>query len=365
MDKCIARLLVLLLFITAACGPQEQTTSPSYRQLTEAVYASGKIYPDNEYIVSTNADGVITSMLVEEGDTVQVGQTLMSIEGDIPDARLESATEAYRRARENYNTDSPVMQELRAGLEAAKTKMQNDSVQYVRYRNLLNANATSKAQYDQRKLAYELSKQEYAARQSNYRNVRNQLYLELKNAESQYKINLKDESNYNIRSNINGLVYDLYKEQGELVRRNEPVALLGDASNVYLRLLVDELDIARVKRGQEVLVKVDLYPDKIFKARVTKVYPRLITADQSFRVDAEFIEEKPEIFYGLNIEANIIVSERARVLTIPKSYLVGQDSVLVKRNGDVEKVKLKKGMENFELVEVLSGLDTNSVIVER
>jgi HlyD family secretion protein len=355
----------ILIFIAFACGPEEQITSPEYRQLTEAVYASGKILPKNEYSISANADGVITALLVQEGDTVMPGQNLMQIESDIPGARLESATETYRKARENYDANSPVMQELKAGLEAARTKAQNDSIQFMRYRNLLQANATSKAQFDQRKLAYDLSKQEYVAKQSSYKNMRNKLYLDLKNAESQYKIQAKDEANYTIKSSIKGKVFDLYKERGELVRRNELVALLGDADKVYLRLLVDELDIARVKPNQNVLVKIDLYPNKVFKARVVKVYPKLITADQSFRVDAEFVGDKPEIFYGLNVEANIVISERDKVLTIPKSYLVGQDSVLVKRKGDVEKVKITKGVENFELIEVLNGLDTSSIIVER
>jgi HlyD family secretion protein len=365
MNGCMARISTILLLLAVACGPQEQTTSPIYKQLTEAVYASGKIFPENEYNVSANADGVIISLFVEEGDTVTAGQSLMQIEKEIQDARLQNATEAYRKARDNYRSNSPIVKELEAGLDAAKAKVKNDSIQFTRYSNLLKENATSKAQYDQRKLTYELSRQEYTARQNNYKKVKDQLYLDLTNAESQYKINLKDESNYTIKSKINGRVYDLFKEQGELVRRNEPVALLGDANNMYLRLLVDELDIARVRKGQQVLVSVDLYPDKLFKAKVTKVYPKLIAADQSFRVDATFTGEKPDIFYGLNIEANIIINERDKVLTIPKAYLVGQDSVLVKADGEVKKVKLTKGVENFELVEVISGLDTNSVIVQR
>lgn len=359
------KLLCSLYLLLSACTDGPTTTQPAYRQLTEAVYASGQILPDNEYQLSANADGIIAAILVSEGDTVHKGQDLMRIESEVQDARLESAAEAYREARANYSANSPVLRELQAKLAAAKTKLQNDSINFIRYRNMLRANATSQAQFDQRELAYALSQKDYEALQSTYRHTRSQLYLALKNAESQYRINAEDKANHVLQSRIDGRVYDLYKEPGELVRRNEPVALLGEAGNVYLRLLVDELDIARVRTGQQVLVKIDLYPDQVFEARITKVYPKLIPEDQSFRVDAKFTGEKPEIFYGLNIEANIIISERDSVLTIPKSYLVGQDSVWVERGKDLEKIRIQKGVENFDLVEIRGGIDENTTIKQR
>ncbi|RIJ34037.1 efflux RND transporter periplasmic adaptor subunit [Pontibacter oryzae] len=363
--RSASKLLLYFSLLLSACGDRAPSTQPAYRQLTEAVYASGKILPDNEYQLSANADGIITAILVSEGDTVREGQELMRVKSEVQDARLESAAEAYREARENYSSNSPVLRELQAKLAAAKTKMQNDSINYIRYRNMLRANATSQAQFDQRELTYTLSKKDFEALQSTYRHTRSQLYLALKNAESQYRISAEDKANYAIASRINGRVYDLYKEPGELVRRNEPVALLGDAGNMYMRLLVDELDIARVRAGHQVLVRIDLYPDQVFEASVTKVYPRLISEDQSFRVDAKFTGEKPEIFYGLNIEANIIISERDSVLTIPKSYLVGQDSVWVERGKDLEKVRIQKGVENFDLVEIRGGIDKNTTIKQR
>ena len=44
----------------------------------------------------------------------------------------------------------------------------------------------------------------------------------------------------------------------------------------------------------------------------------------------------------MTIEANIVVSENPRVLTIPKNFLVGSDSVWIEENSDKKKIKINK-----------------------
>lgn len=65
----------------------------------------------------------------------------------------------------------------------------------------------------------------------------------------------------------------------------------------------------------------------------------------------------------MTIEGNIVVSKNPRVLTIPKNYLVGSDSVWIEENGDKKKIKITKGVENLDMVEVKSGLTEKSVLV--
>jgi len=238
-------------------------------------------------------------------------------------------------------------------------------VNYMRYKNLYDNKATSQSEYDRALLSYTTSKNDYLARKSNYGKVKNQLYIDMKNAESQYKVNAKDEDNYQLRSFINGMVYEVYKQRGETVRPNDPVALVGDMKELYMKLKVDELDINKVKVGQNVLIKVDVYKDKVFKAHITKIYPKLTKEDQTFRVDAVFDGATPEAYYGLSVEANIIISQKEKALTIPKTSLIGSDSVMVQTDKGFEKIKIQTGAEDLEYVEVVSGLNANAVIVKK
>jgi hypothetical protein len=201
------------------------------------------------------------------------------------------------------------------------------------------------------------------AREKAWLRTKNQLYVDLQNSKSNFKVNAREGDNFRIRSFEVGKLYEIYKKQGELVRKGEAVALVGDANEVYAQLAIDEADFVKVQVGQGVLVKIDVYKDKVFKAKVTKLYPKLNKADQTFRVDAEFVGEKPNAYYGMTIEANIVISQNARVLTIPKNYLIDDDSVWIEENGEKKKIKIAKGVENLDLVEVKSGLTEKTILV--
>lgn len=352
-----------LATLLVACGKKEKTIQPEYRELTEAVYASGNIYPENEYRVFANADGILQEIFAEEGDSIRAGQVLFRIDNEAQQIRTDGSNAIYSKAAENYSENSPALRELESSLASLKNKLSNDSVNYIRFKNLADKNATSQSELDRAKLAYTTSKNDYEARKNNLKKIRNQLYVELENAQVQMRSNKLDRDNYLVKSYINGLVYEVLKKRGESIRRGEPIALVGDAGKVYAKLVVDELDIARLKNGQEVLIKLDYNKNKVYTAKVVKIYPKLNREDQSFRVDAAFTGEQPPILYGLTIEANIVISNKPKTLTIPKAALMGGDSVLVKTEEGEKRIKIQTGLENLEYTEVLSGLTEKSEIV--
>jgi multidrug efflux pump subunit AcrA (membrane-fusion protein) len=351
----------LVLIGLSACNKNEPVTKPAYKMLTEAVYASGNLLPSHDYQLFTMADGYLGRRMVNEGDTVKAGQPLFLIESEIPDIRTRTARQTYRLAQSNYK---PALAELEAGMATARERMQNDSINFARYQNLLAQNATSRIDFDRASLSYQTSRNEYQSWKQRYQKARNQLRMELENARSNYEISSQDQSNFVLKSRIDGLVYEVYKEEGETVRRQEAIARLGDSKKVYLQLNVDELDINKVKTGQEALVKIATYRDQVFKAKITKVYPMLNARDQTFRVDAEFTESSfPHLYAGLTVEANIIIHQKNQALTIPKAYLIGNDSVRIQQDGAIKTIRIRKGIENMEHVEVLHGLDTSTVLV--
>ena len=349
---------------TTSCRQKEETASPAYKSLTEAVYASGNVFPKNEYKVVANADGYLQQQLVKEGDVVKGSQLLFSLESLSQDARAEADANIYRQSEANYSDNSPALAELEVALRNARTKLENDSVNYFRYKALYDQNATSKSDLERVELTYRTAKNDVAARQKAWSRTKNQLYVDLQNTRSNYRVNAREGDNYRIRSIESARVYEVYKKVGELVRKGEAIALLGNPNEVYLQLAVDETDFAKLKEGQELMIKMDAYGDKVFKAKVTKIYPKLNKVDQSFRVDADFVGDTPDAYYGLTVEANIIISQNPKALTIPKAYLVGNDSVWIEEGKEKKKIKVQKGAENFELVEIKDGLTEKSVLVK-
>lgn len=353
------------LFSFAACQEAAESTQPQRQEIIEAVYASGHLVPDEEHQLFAQTEGILEQKLVEEGSVVQAGDPLFVLGSTQQDALYEAARENYRLARLNLSKHSPVLQELRAAVEAADTKLAYDSVNYYRYKNLLLASATSQSEYDRMQLAYENSRQEYAAQQSRLQRTLNQLQQELSQARSQLAISADESGRSLIRSERSGKVYYTARQVGELVKRNELLAVLGKDNQYHLLLQVDELDIRKVAIGKEVLADLDAFPEQVFKARVSKIYPQVIPKQQSVRVEAVFTDSLPHSFSGLSAEGNIIISRKKDALVIPKEFLVGRDSVWISREGEAEKIKVRKGIETLDKVEVLSGLEPNAQLLKK
>lgn len=347
------------------CGKKETTLHATYKTITEAVYASGNVVPTQEYTLFAMAEGYITDKLVSEGDMVKPLQPLFRLKQDVQQFRAQNAQENLRIAQSNYADGSPILQELKGAIQNTQTKWQNDSINYIRFKNLWEKQATSKVEYDKAWLAYQNSQNDYKIQVARYEKTRNQLYLEWQNAQTNYKTQLDDGTNYTLTSKNEGTVYEIYKEVGETVKRGEPIALLGTKESLILRLEIDELDIHKIQIGQEVLVKADAYKGKVFKAKVSKVFKRLNRQNQSFRVEAVFTHDFPADLAGLTIEANILIRQKDKALTVPKQVLLQGDSLWIKENDKTKKIKVQKGVENYDLVEIVAGITEKTIIISK
>lgn len=352
------KLLFVLSAIMLACSGDKDTIKPEVKPLMEAVYASGFVVSGQEYQLFSQVDGNLIQILVKEGEEVKKGQPLLLIESTQQNARYTLSKQSYEMAKKNYSESSPVLRELKTAIESSRIKFQYDSLNFSRYSNLLKANATSRAEFDRIKLIYENSKNEYALQSSRYEKVRNDLFLALQSAESQWKVAQEESGHYELRSEMDGMVFKIMKEKGELVRRSEAIAIVGSGNSFYLKLTVDELDVQRLKVGQEVVVKIDAYPQKVFKGKVSKVYPLIDTRQQSLRVDATLEETLPAGFSGLAVEANIIIRQKDRAIVIPKSALLSGDSIWIKSAEGEKKVKVIRGIETLDEVEIVDGIDS-------
>jgi HlyD family secretion protein len=355
--------VVLAAIIMGSCKNNHEGIKPSMKPLMEAVYASGFVISKDEYELTAQVEGYVAEKLVQDGDAVKKGEPLYVIDSDQQSARNRIAHETYELASRNYREDSPVLRELKAALESVKSKMDFDSANFVRYSNLIKSNATSRADFDRMKLAYENSRNEYVLQKNRYQNAKNQVYLEFQNAKNNLAITSSEQGRYIVRSQVDGLVFMTSKDKGEMIRRGEVIAVVGKKDSFYLQLNVDELDVQKVKEGQEALVKIDAYPNKIFKASVTKVYPLVDRKQQAVRVDAVLNEQLPGWFSGLALEANIIIKKKTNAVVIPKNSLLPGDSVLIKTDDGEQKIKVVKGIETLDEVEIVEGLDTSKLLV--
>jgi HlyD family secretion protein len=359
----IMKKLALFACLAAVACSKSNVQQPQVKPLVEAVYASGFVVASNEYDVISQAEGYFAGALVEVGGKVKKGEPILTIEGRQESARLEMATAALAMARRNAGPNSPVIAELSAARATAASKKSFDSLTYERYKNLSLHNSTTRNDLDRARLASEASANDFKAVSSRLEKAREQVDLDLQQALRQYEIASAETGRFIVRAESDGNLLSLMKEKGELVRRGEQIAVVGDNSRFELRFSVDEMDVRRVKPGQDVVVKIDAFGAKVFNAKVIKVHPYINTREQSMRVDAAFTESDTTFYSGLGAEGNIIIQRKERTLVIPKGLLLEGDSVLVSVDGEERKLKVTSGIATLDEVEIVSGLEPSAQLV--
>ena len=356
---------IALVVVLIGCSKNTDTITPQRKEIIEAVYASGSLHPDNEYKVFATVSGILSGKMVSEGDSVTKGKVLFTIDSRDPALRQQLADETLRYARTNAADNSAQVGELQNNIENARAKFTSDSLVYERTALLFQQGAATRAEFDRTQTLMQASKALYQQAQNRYNSVREQLRNQLQSAERQYQLSVTSKGNYSVNSLLDGRVFAVYKEVGEMVNAQQPIALLGSTHQFHLHLIIDARDVVKVGAGMDVVYSVDAMPDSVFHARVTKIYPVLENETQSFRVDADCIGLPPIPFAGTQIQANIIVSKKPNALVIPRSYVQQGNMVYVKDGSSIQQVKVKTGIVNLEYAEILDGITEQSQLTKK
>jgi len=350
--------LILPLLLLLGCKRSEKT-SPIRKDIVDAVFASGSIITEDQYLVASQSEGYIKKYFVKEGDTVKVGQELFQIADDAPKAQLESALASYNNALYNNNENSALIQQLIGQKKQAQNVLVTDSLNYIRHKNLIGTNAVSQADYEKTKLAYENAKSDLDNITNNIINTKKNLELEVVKAKSNLTVQQSSTSYYSLKSDFSGIVLQKYKNNGEFVKIGETIAQIGSGEFI-VKLDIAEDDIDKVKCGQDVFIELNTEKNKSYRAKVTKIYPSFSSQNQSFIVEAKFVELTSALKSGTMLQANIVIRKRQNALVIPSYYLLPNDYVILK--GKDDKTKIDVGIRTIEWTEVLKGLDENSIL---
>lgn len=349
--------LVLFLSSFAACKERVEKVQPLVESITESVYASGIVKSKNQYEVFSTVSGLIQKIVVKEGDVVKKGEPLIVLVNEASKLNVENAKLAAEYS--DINTNLEKLNELKINIDLARSKLTNDSLLMVRQQNLWSQQIGTKIDLEQRELAYKNSKTALESSVLRYNDLKKQLNFSASQSKKNLEITSTLAKDYTIRSEVNGRVYSILKEQGEIVTPQSPVAIIGDAANFILELQIDEFDIAKIRIGQKIMVSMDSYKGKVFEAMVQKIDPIMNDRTRSFAIEAGFISKPPILYPNLTAEANIVIQTKEKALTIPRDFVTDDDYVIT---NDKQRRKVVTGLKDYQKVEILSGLTATDII---
>jgi HlyD family secretion protein len=353
------KLFCISLLTVSACKPKAEKIKPVEESISESVYASGILKSKDQYQAFVSVNGIINDIYVTEGDTVKKGALLLSVMNETQRLNVENAQLASDFAAVSANQGK--LKEATLNVEFSKSKMQNDSLLLVRQTALWQQNVGAEIEFEQRQLNYQNSKDNFYAAVINKQDLERQLNFTANQYKKNLSISRQMENDFVLRSELDGVVYSLLREKGEIVTPQTPLIVMGDAKEFILEMQVDEYDIMKIKRGLTALIVMDSYKGKVFEATITKIDPYMNDRNKTFVVEAQFNHPPSPLYPNITFEASIVLQSKSKVLLIPRSYLLN-DSQVIRSNKDT--IKIITGLKDYHNVEILKGLKATDELVK-
>lgn len=317
----------------------------------------GKISVDDDRAtpVFSPYSGRVIRLLAKQGDMVQKGQILFTIE----------ATDMVQ-----------AQNDLIAAVGAvAKTRSQLQLAQTVekRQHDLFDAKATTLKDWQNAQNDLVTAQNDVRAANATLEAVRNRLAI-LGKTEAEIQAFLSGgriSPETPIQAPIAGTITQRKVGPGQFVSNSasEPAFTVGDLSSVWLLAHVRESEAPNVSVGQTVSFRVLAYPDRMFTAKVGYVASSIDSATRRIQVRATVDNRegqlKPEMFASVRIatgasEDGVSVPREAVIYEADKArlWVVGEGNAVSLR-------KVKTGLVDGNLIQITKGLAVDERIVTR
>jgi HlyD family secretion protein len=354
-------LFIALSLMFCACGKKYEKTNPIKKDVTEMVFASGFLEANNTYNLNAQTDGFLIQVNFNEGDIIRTGDLLAKIDNRESVFNQKSAKELYHIAESNLKNTAPAISQAKNTLELTRKKMELDSAEYVRYKELYDKKSVSKTEYENKYLNFISAESNYWSALENYKLVKQQAEQYYISSKTSKEINTVAFANNNIVSVVGGKVYKKFKQPGDYVRRGDVIATIGDPDFIYAKVSIDESNISKIKIGQEAVVQLNTNNQKTYKGRVAEIYPSFDESSQSFLCKIIFVDALDFNIVGTQLQVNIIIGKQLGALLIPKNYLAFDGTVMVE--GKKEKTMVTTNFIGNEWVHITYGIDEKTQLI--
>lgn len=254
------RILVPAIIIIAAIIGYAGIVNAGKWESTEDAYV--ETHPVQ---VAPKVSGQVVKMYVTDNQQVEQGDLVAEIDPIDYQAKLSQATAAYESTLLKQHN-------AKANFDAVNSQIQLAKKNLDRYTELYKSGACSKLDYDNAKIAYDNAKANLTQAQQNLlskgdNRVADADLKQLAAVKKQAALSLSYTKIYAPQS---GYVSNKTIEKGAYIQTGQPLFTIVP-NKVWVVANFKENQLRYMKVGQDVDIKVDTYPDKIFKGKVDSI----------------------------------------------------------------------------------------------
>jgi len=334
----LAIILCVLVLGVSGCKKQEQkavqekavnvrVATAESRSLRPFVETIGTLNPYETVTVSSELDGILRGIFVDEGSSAVPGQLIAEIKDT-----------DYRLA----------LEQAMAVLKQAEAALANVKLDHERKAALYKEELVTKQQYDDVVARLAVAQGDVEGAKAGLDLAREKL------------------TKTKIHAPMAGNIKEKKVSAGDYVRNG--TFLVSIIRNDLLKLLfsVTEKDLGRLRVGQDVSFEVDAFPGKEFHGQVKTIYPTLEERTRSVQVEAVVTNADRRLKPGLFARVTLFTGPATNTVVAPINALQYDNSstkLFVVEGNRAKERKVKIGRKYGEFVEIVEGLKEKEVVV--
>ena len=339
--------------------------------LSSTISTNGKIEPVTNFEAHAPAATSVRRLFVKEGDLVKSGQLLLELDDSgarsdaaRADAQIKSAQADLTAIRSGGTHEEVITNQAelsraksefsaaQRNLDAMKRLQQTGAASPAEVQEAENRLKTAQSQVNllEQKTGNRFTSQDQQRAEAN-----------LEQAKAAYSATQDLLAKSNIRSPLAGEVYSLPVKAGAFVNPGDLLVQVADLSKVYVRAFVDEPDIGRLARGQQVNITWDALPGRTWTGTVTQVPTTVISRGSRSvgEVVSEVDNSDRKLLPNTNVSVTIVTAKHDGVLTVPREAIRQQDGkrfVLEEVNGTLVRRDVETDISNLTDIEITRGI---------
>lgn len=387
-QSILSTLLILPILLTAlsGCG-LKLGGAPNFPDPVVTVYdveagvwpvtytTAGTLEAQNKADLNMEVAGTIQRILVEEGQAVNRGQTLIRLKADKFNAQVQQAQNDLLSAREDVGIQDDEINRLKSLLKAAESRRHNAEHDYDRFKKLHQDQMISIQELDTKRLDFETADADYQAALSSLNAAKaaknkNQAGLSRAKASLTYSNALANEAR--IMAPFSGRVGQKFVSVGDYVLPGEKVISIVDRSKMKIAFAVPEEYLGHLKPGLTLKAHVAGFEEQAFNG--TLYFVDAIVDEQTRTVVAKAYLDDPNriLRHGQSASVTLTLNKKSDSIAIPEESLrlQGEKVFVYKAVYDEEKdiwaaadQEITIGQRHAGEVEVLSGLEEGDRVI--
>jgi RND family efflux transporter MFP subunit len=337
-----------------------QVFNVASREVRRTVEAVGSLFPYDEVVVSAEVDGRAEKVLVDVGDLVTKGQTLVEIlptefklAADQQEAMLEQARAKLGSTDGETDIKDPTQT---ASVKKAAADLANARQKYERSKSLSEQGLIPRQSFDEDEANYKAAQATYELAVQDVRN----LQAAVKQGRAMRDLANKKLHDTSILAPFGGYVKERNVTVGQYLKVQTPVMAIVNIDPMRVRLKVPEKMAAWVPVGQLLTLSVEAYPDRTFSGKIWRLNPSVDPQTRTFDAEALIENHQGILKPGFFVKASIPSTRVDQVLFVPQkalSYAYGIYKVYaVTKENRLKEREVKLGDRLGQDVELIDGV---------